>query len=40
MQNFRDPSAWYHAVVAVDTTQGTNTNRVKLYVNGELNKQL
>jgi hypothetical protein len=31
---FRDPSAWYHIVVAVDTTQGTDTNRIKLYVNG------
>ena len=31
---FRDTSAWYHLVVAVDTTQGTNTNRVKIYVNG------
>ena len=31
---FRDPSAWYHIVVAVDTTQGTAANRVKLYVNG------
>ena len=31
---FRDPSAWYHIVVAVDTTQGTNTDRVKIYVNG------
>jgi hypothetical protein len=33
-QVFRDPSAWYHLVVAVDTTQATSTNRVKLYVNG------
>jgi len=33
-QVFRDPSAWYHIVVAVDTTQGTSSNRVKLYVNG------
>jgi hypothetical protein len=33
-QVFRDPSAWYHIVVAVDTTQATNTNRVKIYVNG------
>ena len=33
-QKFRDPSAWYHFVAAVDTTQGTSTNRVKLYVNG------
>ena len=32
---YRDFSAWYHVVLAVDTTQGTNTNRVKLYVNGE-----
>tara|TARA_R110000751_G_scaffold146719_1_gene251068 strand:+ start:429 stop:1805 length:1377 start_codon:yes stop_codon:yes gene_type:complete len=33
-QVFRDPSAWYHLVLAVDTTQVTDTNRVKLYVNG------
>lgn len=32
---FRDTSAWYHLVVAVDTTNGTSTNRVKVYVNGE-----
>ena len=31
---FRDSNAWYHIVVAVDTTQGTNTNRIKVYVNG------
>jgi len=31
---YRDPSAWYHLVVAVDTTQATSSNRVKLYVNG------
>ena len=30
----RDTSAWYHVVVAIDTTQGTNTNRAKLYING------
>ena len=30
----RDPSAWYHFVVAIDTTQGTATNRTKLYING------
>jgi hypothetical protein len=33
-QVFRDPSAWYHIVVAIDTTQATDTNRVKLYING------
>jgi hypothetical protein len=33
-QVFRDPSAWYHFVFAVDTTQATASNRVKMYVNG------
>ena len=33
-QVFRDPSAWYHIVLAVDTTQATAANRVKMYVNG------
>ena len=31
---FRDVSAWYHIVCAVDTNQNTAANRVKLYVNG------
>ena len=31
---FRDVSAWYHIVFAVDTTQSTSTDRVKLYING------
>jgi hypothetical protein len=31
---FRDTSAWYHVIVAIDTTQATAANRVKLYVNG------
>jgi len=31
---FRDPSAWYHIVFAVDTTQATDTNRIRVYVNG------
>ena len=31
---FRDTSAWYHIVVAYDTTQSTASNRVKAYVNG------
>ena len=30
----RDFSAWYNIIVAVDTTQGTNTNRAKVYING------
>jgi len=33
-QVFRDVSAWYHIVVAVDTTQATSSNRVKIYING------
>ena len=33
-QVFRDPSAWYHLVIAVDTTQATAANRIKFYVNG------
>ena len=31
---FKDISAWYHIVVAMDTTQATAANRVKIYVNG------
>lgn len=31
---YRDPSAWYHLMVVVDTTQATSSNRFKLYVNG------
>ena len=33
-QILRDPAAWYHLVVAFDTTQGTAANRVKIYLNG------
>ena len=31
---FQDVSSWYHIVVAVDTTQSTASNRIKIYVNG------
>jgi hypothetical protein len=31
---YRDPSAWYHIVLVVDTTQATANNRIRLYVNG------
>ena len=30
---YRDPSAWYHIVLALDTSQATAANRTKLYVN-------
>ena len=33
-RTFRDYAAWYHIVVAIDTTQGTAANRIKIYVNG------
>jgi len=33
-QVFRDPAAWYHIVLVLDTTQATASNRVKIYVNG------
>ena len=31
---FRDPSAWYHIVVACDTRQSNAADRIKVYVNG------
>ena len=33
-RTFRDFNAWYHLVIAYDTTQSTASNRIKLYVNG------
>ena len=33
-RGFRDTSAWYHIVCAIDTTNGTSGDRIKLYVNG------
>lgn len=32
---YRDPAAYYHIVLAVDTTQATASNRIKLYVNNQ-----
>ena len=31
---FKDPCAWYHIVIVMDTAQATAANRLKLYVNG------
>ena len=31
---FRDPSAWYHCVVSLDTTQSTYSDQAKFYING------
>ena len=33
-RKFRDPSAWYHVVIAWDTTDSTEADRYKIYVNG------
>ena len=32
----RDVAAWYHVVIQYDTTQGTDTDRCKMYLNGEI----
>ena len=32
---YRDSSAWYHIMFVLDTTQSTDSNRAKLYINGE-----
>ena len=34
-RKFRDPSAWYHIVMAFDTAQSTASNRIKVWVNNE-----
>jgi len=33
--SYRDPSAWLHVVISIDTTQPITSNRVKMYVNGQ-----
>ena len=33
-QDIRDPNAWYNFVIAVDSTQSTDSNRIKWYLNG------
>jgi hypothetical protein len=35
-KKFKDTTSWYHIVASVDTTQATDSNRIKLYANGEL----
>ena len=32
--SFRDTNSWYHIVCAIDTTQGNQSDRGKIYVNG------
>ena len=33
-RRFRDPSAWYHFVCVVDSTQTVSSERIRIYVNG------
>ena len=33
-RSLRDPGAWYHLVISVDTTQTTASDRTKIYING------
>ena len=35
-QLFRDVGAWYHIVIAVDTTEAVASDRINMYINGEL----
>ena len=39
-RKFRDCSAWYHLCLAVDTGQGTDANKFKIYINGVLETSL
>ena len=32
--SYNDPSAWYHTVIRMDTTQSTAANRIRIYING------
>lgn len=32
----RDTASWYHIMVAIDTTQATDSDRTKIYINGTL----
>ena len=34
-REFNDTTKWYHFMAAVDTTQATTTNRLKMYVDGD-----
>jgi hypothetical protein len=37
---FRDPNAWLHVVYRIDTTHGNASDRIRIYVNGELQTSL
>ena len=33
-RKLRDPAAWYHIVIAVDSTESVSTDRMKMWING------
>ena len=35
-RHINDPAAWYNIVIALDYTQSTNADKIKLYINGVL----
>ena len=35
-EKYRDVNGWYHLVIAIDTTQNSATDRLKVYINGSL----
>ena len=39
-KTLEDTSKFYHIMVVVDTTQSTDTNRVKIYIDGDLQTSL
>jgi len=34
-EKYRDPAAWYHVILRVDTSQSTQFDRIRVYVNGQ-----
>ena len=39
-RQFLDATSWYHFVLIIDSTQSTDSDRVRIYVNGEVQKHL
>jgi hypothetical protein len=33
-EKYRDPGAWYHVILRIDTSQSTQFDRIRVYVNG------
>ena len=39
-RKLRDSNAWYHFLVKMDTTQSTEADRLKIFINGELQSEV